>query len=1031
MNLSFVTYDSDNTVLGEGLDTQLSKKMDERKYMLSPAGLPVAPNGFLLPRSKAKTEHEKAGTSPLLRPITFSIHGNAASSPVKKPKPLTQARQLIAGRDFQDILEACRPRHTSVLPSALKALIEIHTTSKRQPETRNDTGQEEAPAGLEGRRSPLEWGSMDTSDATVARGRSVSLGQEPSYSSPISPKFTSAMTPPKVDELDFADKSSQSSSFASQVSSYLLGVSFDRPFLSPHGQLQRCPSLDVCVDEENEATLEPFEANDETRVGQHSIESLRKVMRSFDSAAATVPSSPLLVAQTDHLSSQTPEVLSLGKSKGITVGSGQPGHHRAFGSGAGGIGAALTQYRTSSAGTQPRNDITTDGPAMQRISSTSGLSGISLGSRQFSDVVPRGLSPLLLPPVLSFSTANTDQPTQDPRGAFLRDRRGSGADLLNFSGPFGPTSISSKESRRNHQGGFSLSSSPPIGSRFFLKNKQDTRISQKPTGDVTTRSRPSHASRRKKVFNPFRQEDEDQVLATNSHNRRRWSHVFPMGELEFKRRNGPNIKSLTAPAILPLFVGYFPTQSEIDHAYTFSITNITLTEFDRTHYSNNKDLLMEMVRQRLTQDFQLVPPSHVNASNLRRETLRDGLANRVFPSNVSKESEGTIRQFLSMGHRLQVLMYDPGTDIIEITRYDLKKAQISTASETVKYHYLCFCAETGKYVKVVQKFEKYPSSRYNWNKVDRIICGDEDREMREGMRFRRIMFGLIPPDFRGDGGEEQAYIAKFLRLLEYLNKLREKDDPGSPELNITVVSSADRVEKGIGHVASSTPGISRNSMKRFYVELNKRKRESFEWMEVVVDSTFDTSWSYRIMFHWLVASSNKVDAQVQLLQRRCNQYGLDLKRFPQITVSRNVFVNPFKSPYFRVIRDRDKLEKMDEKLSNIDFIHDGVFYTNAEQVLDCLGIQDFDLRSRRWGTRSSVAGKQFVHRSGTLFVRLLSDQKKCTIIIAIGNYLLIGRNPKAKAASQRAFGDLIETIDLLENDLPVEMKKSIHAVAQA
>ena len=116
-------------------------------------------------------------------------------------------------------------------------------------------------------------------------------------------------------------------------------------------------------------------------------------------------------------------------------------------------------------------------------------------------------------------------------------------------------------------------------------------------------------------------------------------------------------------------------------------------------------------------------------------------------------------------------------------------------------------------------------------------------------------------------------------------------------------------------------------------------------MEVVVDSTFDTSWSYRIMFHWLVASSNKVDAQVQLLQRRCNQYGLDLKRFPQITVSRNVFVNPFKSPYFRVIRDISKIGKMDENLSKIVFIHDGVFYTNAEQILDCLGISFISLSS--------------------------------------------------------------------------------------
>jgi hypothetical protein len=37
-----------------------------------------------------------------------------------------------------------------------------------------------------------------------------------------------------------------------------------------------------------------------------------------------------------------------------------------------------------------------------------------------------------------------------------------------------------------------------------------------------------------------------------------------------------------------------------------------LSEFEHTNYSSNRELLDEMVRQRLTQDYQLVPPSHVN-----------------------------------------------------------------------------------------------------------------------------------------------------------------------------------------------------------------------------------------------------------------------------------------------------------------------------------------------------------------------------------------------------------------------------------
>jgi hypothetical protein len=117
----------------------------------------------------------------------------------------------------------------------------------------------------------------------------------------------------------------------------------------------------------------------------------------------------------------------------------------------------------------------------------------------------------------------------------------------------------------------------------------------------------------------FTSKDEDEVLVKNSHNR--WSHIFAAGEIEFRRRTGPNWKSLTAPAILPFYVGYFPSQHEVDHSFTFSINNITLKEFNRTYFHSNKELLMEMVRQRLTQDFQLVPPSRLNVSNLRQETL--------------------------------------------------------------------------------------------------------------------------------------------------------------------------------------------------------------------------------------------------------------------------------------------------------------------------------------------------------------------------------------------------------------------------
>lgn len=49
---------------------------------------------------------------------------------------------------------------------------------------------------------------------------------------------------------------------------------------------------------------------------------------------------------------------------------------------------------------------------------------------------------------------------------------------------------------------------------------------------------PSQTRRKRWILNPFRQEDEEEVLAKRTHNSRRWSHVFPKGEIEFKRHAG-------------------------------------------------------------------------------------------------------------------------------------------------------------------------------------------------------------------------------------------------------------------------------------------------------------------------------------------------------------------------------------------------------------------------------------------------------------------------------------------------------------
>lgn len=135
-----------------------------------------------------------------------------------------------------------------------------------------------------------------------------------------------------------------------------------------------------------------------------------------------------------------------------------------------------------------------------------------------------------------------------------------------------------------------------------------------------------YSMRQQKACNPFRQSDEDEVLAKKSHNRRRWSHVFPAGEIEFKRHSGPIWNSLTAPAILPLSVDYFPSPQELRDEGTFQFNpyTVTLGGIENKHYSTHAELLLEMVRQRVAQDFQIVTDAAVKESEMRTEPQRLG-----------------------------------------------------------------------------------------------------------------------------------------------------------------------------------------------------------------------------------------------------------------------------------------------------------------------------------------------------------------------------------------------------------------------
>lgn len=463
----------------------------------------------------------------------------------------------------------------------------------------------------------------------------------------------------------------------------------------------------------------------------------------------------------------------------------------------------------------------------------------------------------------------------------------------------------------------------------------------------------SHRHRRKPwVLNPFRQEDEDEVLAKRTHNRRRWSHVFPLGESEFKRHAGPNWKSLCQPACLPMTIDFHPSPKELEDQAKFSVKqySVTLPPMNETTYKSHKDLLDDLLIQRMRQDYQIVPPNIIQQS-ARRDVTDNMLEDKT----------------LSMGHKIQRLSYNSITDSVDVVQY---YARFAEDENPQTYRYLLWSAIRQDYEDVFQTFTKY-TLPYKWNELDMLISGDAVTTILEGMKYPRISFVIIPDPFpfspSSASHEEKEYLSKFKNIVQYFRKIQSADE------SKIVIEIIDTSRDDAPHASSGT--------KRFVVDLSKKRDDKSEWMELVHDSNCDTRRTFRITILWLVAVASKIDNQAQLLHRRCSQYGLKLVSVPHYSCLKSCFMNPFAVPISRPIRNKTCVDKIETALTNdFSFVYDGDHMSDPNEI-DCL--DGFDFEVNKWSIKKRkkfVPARQYLHRSGTLFTRILRDTRGSAII---------------------------------------------------
>ena len=125
-------------------------------------------------------------------------------------------------------------------------------------------------------------------------------------------------------------------------------------------------------------------------------------------------------------------------------------------------------------------------------------------------------------------------------------------------------------------------------------------------------------------------------------------------------------------------------------------------------------------------------------------------------------------------------------------------------------------------------------------------------------------------------------------------------------------------------------------------------------------------------------------------------------------------------PTFITIRDTKKADAIGEALLKLDFVYDGITMTSP-QFVECIDNSD-DYRFPRYrsGRAKAIPSPQFVHRSGAIFIRKLTDRQGKAILIGIENYRHASNENMfrdiAKSVIKKVF-DMIQSLPSRNNDL--------------
>ncbi len=235
---------------------------------------------------------------------------------------------------------------------------------------------------------------------------------------------------------------------------------------------------------------------------------------------------------------------------------------------------------------------------------------------------------------------------------------------------------------------------------------------------------------------------------------------------------------------------------------------------------------------------------------------------------------------------------------------------------------------------------------------------------------------------------EQLFIQKAQKFLEYLDRL-----VGKQNLDVQIVSTNSHTKEDVKSKKKSS-----GSLTHFIIK--SRKRERYEWFELAVGKSFDTRKTYRIILKWLVASASNIESHITMLQRRCTQYKLNLVIVSEMSSCSNLSLNPLKRPENITVSDSGIARAIElSLLEKFGFRDDGQYSVLTEDVERAFAVKmSMD--------QKSITAQQYLHLSGTLFVRILRDINQSVTFVFLENTPFIGNNIQLKDLVSTVFRDV-------------------------